>query len=71
MSHLFGFKRHKDSVPRLTVFTLLLSRLLFLRKLYLQWEGTDTSFDIGYSENMHVKRCKFLLQVLLYVYGVS
>ena len=46
MSHIFAPKNDKDSVPYLTVLTLLLSRLLFLRKLYLQWEGTNTSFNI-------------------------
>ena len=47
MSHIFGPKKDKDSVPYLTVFTLLLSRLLLLRKLYLQWEGAKTSFNIA------------------------
>ena len=47
MFYVFGSKNDKDSVPYLTVFTLVLSRLLFLRKLYLQWEGTNTPFNMA------------------------
>ena len=46
MSHTFDPKNDKGSVSHLTVFTLLLSRLLFLRKLYLLWEGTKTLYLI-------------------------
>ena len=47
MSHTFGPKNDKDSVPYLTVFTILLSRPLFLATLYLLCVGTNASINIA------------------------